>query len=57
MLLNDFFLSFSPKMFKQIVHPIYLTLQLNVLYRIVSKKFAQYTALLNTALLTTNGIY
>ena len=42
------FLSFSPKMFKQIVHPIYLISHLNVLYRIVSKKLAQYTALLHT---------
>ena len=39
------FLSFSPKMFKQIDHPIYGISQLKVLYRIVSKKLAQYTAL------------
>ena len=35
------FWSFSTK----IVHPIYRISQLNVLYRIVSKKLAQYTAL------------
>ena len=34
-------------MFKQIVHPIYRISQLNVLYRMVSKKLAQYTALLH----------
>ena len=40
------FWSFSQKIIKQIVHPIYRISQLNVLYRIVSKKLAQYTALI-----------
>ena len=35
-------------MFKQIVHPINRISQLNVLYRIVSKKIPRYTALLYT---------
>ena len=34
-------------MFKQIVHPIYRISQLNVLYSILSKKHAQYTALVS----------
>ena len=42
---SDVFWSFSPKMSKQIVHPIYRVSQLNLLYRIILKKIAQYTAL------------
>ena len=39
------FWSFSPKMSKQIVHPIYRVSQLHLLYLIILKKIAQYTAL------------